>query len=97
MSDISIRWYDRDKSVWVPFDLADINHQPVLHALNLFGRNAIPTEAVQGGRYVVSTLRQFNDLKKTGTPVFSFRQLLLDGGAHLSRPFHEAGFFGGAL
>lgn len=93
---ISIRWYNADKSEWVPFDTADILHMPVSHALNLFGRNSIRTEAVQDGNFVVSTMAQFNDLQKSRKKVFSFRQLLLDGGDHLSRPLGEVGFFGRA-
>ena len=95
MSDISIRWYNRDESKWLDFDVSEILSLPVVHALSLFGRNSIPVEAFDNGRYIVSTLGQFNDLKKTGSKVFSFRQLILDNGEYLLRPLRDVGFFGG--
>ncbi len=55
-----IKWQDKSMTApnWFDFDLTDINHLSVAHAVNLFSHD-IPVIIKEGEQYIVNTAELF--------------------------------------
>lgn len=90
MLDLVIKWQDITIQTpnWLDFNLDDIMHMPVRHAVSLFSHE-IPIIIKQGNRYIVNTKELFDSYRKSGRNVIMLEQI--DGGVMDHRV--SGGFF----
>lgn len=94
MSDLMIKWRDRESGQWRDYAGMDLLGMMTLENVCHQFDSGLDVVAREGNRYIVSSDSLAASYAKKRADVTTFRALLAAGGDHLQQEFRRVGFFG---